>query len=345
MQLLVVSPATPARELPVEASVCHDVRDPHHPRRILVRKGDRVDAQAVADLLLQGVAEVHLTVPSAGDLDEDHAAAELARVVAGDGVHVGRAHFGQVTLTARRRGLVRIEQDLLARVNAYPGVLVATGLPNCGVKAEAPIAMVKCSPLFLDAATLGAVREVVQAASAVVSVQPFVARRVALVAIEDRLPGNAIDRAAASLERAIVWFGGSLARVYRTSATIESVSATLAQAIASGADLLLAAGAAATDPLDVSFEGLRAAGGRVDGIGIPIEPGTACWYGHLADVPVLGLASCELFGRPGALDLVFPHLFAGEDLTPELVRSLALGGLLVDGPSRLLPYHDDAHGA
>jgi hypothetical protein len=54
---------------------------------------------------------------------------------------------------------------------------------------------------------------------------------------------------------------------------------------------------------------------------------------------VLGLASCELFGRPGALDLLLPQLLAGVPLDTDLVRRIALGGLLLGGPSRILPYH------
>ena len=35
---------------------------------------------------------------------------------------------------------------------------------------------------------------------------------------------------------------------------------------------------------------------------------------QLDETPVLGLASCELFGQPGALDLLLPRLHTGEAL-------------------------------
>ena len=47
----------------------------------------------------------------------------------------------------------------------------------------------------------------------------------------------------------------------------------------------------------------------VEQIGIPAEPGTACWVGALGATPVLGLASCELFGQPGALDILLADNF------------------------------------
>jgi molybdenum cofactor cytidylyltransferase len=92
------------------------------------------------------------------------------------------------------------------------------------------------------------------------------------------------------------------------------------------------AGASATDPLDAAFDGLRRAGGTVDQIGLPIEPGTACWTGRIQDRQVLGLASCELFGRAGAVDLLLPRLILGEPLTKGLIARLAGGGLVESLP-------------
>jgi molybdenum cofactor cytidylyltransferase len=126
--------------------------------------------------------------------------------------------------------------------------------------------------------------------------------------------------------------------VVGAEASVESLAGAYDEARGAGAELVLAAGASGTDPLDVVFEGLRQAGGEVVQLGIPAEPGTACWIGRLGDVPVLGLASCELFGRPGALDLLLPRLFSGEALDQTLLRRLAVGGLLM-GPGRIAPYH------
>lgn len=339
MRLITLGAAASADRIPTEATVSHDVRDPSRLTRILARKGDRVNGSEIAAMLAAGVRELHLAIPAPDDLDENVAAADLAAAVAGPGIRVGRAHFGQATLTSAARGLVRVRRNVLDLINTCDGVLVMTGLPNCAADVDAPVAVVKCAPLYLAGETVRAVSSIVGEDGAVVSVEPFKPRRLALVAIEDRLRGGALGRATASLQRAVTWFGGSLTEVYRAPAGTSGVSDALRHAVASGADLIFTAGAAATDPLDVSFEGLRHAGGTVGCIGMPIEPGTACWFGHVESATVLGLASCELFGRPGALDLLLPRLFVGEELDAALLRELALGGLL-DGPSRLLPYHD-----
>ena len=229
-------------------------------------------------------------MPAPDDVGEDDAAVRLATAIAGDGVGVGTAHFGQVTLSSNVRGLVRIRPDVLEQVNGRAGVLVMTCIPDCAMDVGTPLGVVKCAPLFLGEQVLESVEALRLSAGSVLDVAPFRPRRVAFVAPEERLRGNAFERATASLGQALDWYGSSLQSVHRTNADTESVAAAYRQSIVDGAELILAAGAAATDPLDVMFDGLRAAGGKVDQIGIPAEPGTACWFGRLDDRPVLGLA-------------------------------------------------------
>jgi molybdenum cofactor cytidylyltransferase len=298
-----------------------------------------VGAADVAALLDQGVEELHVALPEPGDLGEDEAAARLAAALAGRGVCLGAAHAGQVTLTSGLRGLLRVRATVLETVNQCPGVLAITGLPDCAADAGISVAVVKCAPLYLDAATIAAVERVAATDGPLVEVVAFRPLRVAFVAVEDRLRGSAFDRASASLARALEWHGASMPTLLSAPASAAGLAAAYRQALADGAELVLAAGASATDPLDVMFQGLRQAGGAVEQAGIPLEPGTACWFGNLGGVPVLGLASCELFGRAGALDLLLPRLLAGEALDAALVRRLALGGLVVGGPTRILPSH------
>jgi hypothetical protein len=321
-------------ELPAAAIVCHDVRNPAQRSDVLVRKGSSVTATELTELLGRGVPELHLALPDADDLGENTAALGIARSVAGSGVSVGEANFGQTNLVSSVRGMLRVDAARLDRINGLDGVLVLSAEADRPVEAGTTLGVVKCAPLFLPGATLLEVREL----GTVVDVQPFRATRAALVAPRERLRGGAFDRAQVALSDALEWYGSSLSEVIGADATVEALSDAYRGVRTSGAELILAAGASGTDPLDVVFEGLRAAGGEVIQIGIPAEPGTACWIGRLDSAPVLGLASCELFGQPGALDLLLPRLLTGDSLDQRLLRRLAPGGLL-HGPSRIAPYH------
>src|SRR5690349_10417538 len=112
--------------VPSESIVCHDVRNPAQRNEVLVRKGSAVSSEAVERLLGGGVGELHLAVAQADDVREDDAAARLGRAVAGDGVTCGAAHFGQVTFSSAGRGVVRVDAQRLASINALVDVLLLT---------------------------------------------------------------------------------------------------------------------------------------------------------------------------------------------------------------------------
>jgi len=339
MRMLSIQSGAPSADIPDAAIVCHDVRNPAQRNEVLLRKGSPLDAAAVASLLATGVQELHLAVAEPGDLAEDAAASRLGAAIVGRGVAATEAHFGQTGLVSEARGMLRVDRTRLQELNALGGILALTAEADRAVDADTAVGVVKCAPLFLPEPTLAAAKRI----GPVISVEAFRSLRVALVAATERLRGGAFERARTALSEAITWYGSSLNTALGSQATVEAMAAAYHTVRHAGAELILAAGASGTDPLDVVFEGLRHAGGEVLQFGIPAEPGTACWIGQIEDVPVLGLASCELFGQPGALDLLLPRLFSGEPLNRELVRDLAYGGLLL-GPSRIAPYHS-ARGA
>src|SRR5579859_2619387 len=343
--LVTLDSSAPDSAIPDQGVVCHDVRDPNQRSEVLVRKGHLLGAADVLDLLRRNVPELHLAVPEPGDLPEDEAVQRLGAAVAGPGVKVGPAQYGQLTLACDERGMLRLHAATLERVNEQDGVLLLTAEADRPIETDTPVGVVKCAPLFLSEPVLRAVEAIRSTFGPVVEVQAFQAHRAAFVAPRERLRGNAFDRAAGSLTAALDWYGSWLALVIPAETSVASLSAGFRQAVAEGAELILAAGATGTDPADVVFEALGRAGGTVDQIGIPAEPGTACWIGHIDGRPVLGLASCELFGQPGALDLLLQRILSGEPLDRALLRRIANGGLLIGGPSRIAPYHGSREGA
>jgi molybdenum cofactor cytidylyltransferase len=340
MQTVAITANSPPVEIPLESVLCHDARDPIERGTVLARKGSRLHADEVAALLRRGLGELHLAVPAPDDLNEDEAAARLAVAIAGPGVRPGRALSGQVSFISDSRGMLRIDTAQVDRINAHDDVLLLTAEGERAVDAETTLGVVKCAPLFMSVHQVEAVENLADGYGPAMQLEPFRALSVAFIAPRERLRGSAFDRACAALSRALEWFGSSLQVVSAAEASGDGLVTAYRQALESNVDLVLVGGAAGTDPLDVVFDGLRQAGGGVEQMGIPAEPGTACWIGTLGSTPVLGLASCELFGQPGALDLLLPRLLTGEPLDRTLLRRLAYGGLLL-GPPRIAPYHAD----
>jgi hypothetical protein len=315
--------------------LCHDVRDARG--GLLARKGAVLDRAAAGRLAAEVTGEVHLIEMEPGDLHEDPAGARLARAVAGPGTAIRDGAGGQWSLAAAHRGLLRVRVDALAAVNALDGISVYTLYDGQVVDGGEVVARAKVTPLVIPET---AVRdaEARSAGAGLVEVRPFRPLAVAAVAPAGLEP-RARDRFEGALREKLAWFGARLARLD----FVEPDPGALARAIeagrAGGADLVVAAGANALDPLDPVFAAVERLGGRFVRRGVPAHPGSLLWLARAGPTPILGMPSCGMFSQATLFDLVLPRLLAGEPVDAPELAAYGHGGLLNrDMAFRFPPY-------
>ncbi len=320
--------------------ICHDVRDGD--RKVVVEKGDVLDAAAAARLLTLSWEDLHLLELEPGDLHEEPAGARLSQAAAGDGVTVKGYHGGQWTLSATRRGLLQIRKDALAQVNTQEGMAVFTLYDLQPVEAGETVARAKISPLAIAEALVKRAEERAWAAGGLLTVKTFEARKIGALT-RSSLEAKQRTRFEAALTEKIDWFGSSLLPVRYCDDDAAAVAEALASLVGEGADVLIAAGAASLDPLDSIFEGLRLAGGQMIRHGVPAHPGSLLWLARWHGRPVLGMPACGMFSQATAFDLVLPRMLAGEEIRIAELAGLGHGGLLSrDSAWRFPPYRQSA---
>ena len=81
------------------ATAVHTIRQ----GALVLKKGTLIGAAEVAALEAAGIKEIVVARLEPGDVSEDVAAAEIAKAVAGEGVHVDRAFTGRANLFAQDR--------------------------------------------------------------------------------------------------------------------------------------------------------------------------------------------------------------------------------------------------
>ncbi len=303
--------------------LCQDLRSGDGSR--LLAKGHRLER--ADDLLLEAAApgDLHLVFLGPGDVDEDSAAVRLAARVVGEGVAAGRPVESQVTCRARWRGLVRVASERLLALNALEGVTVFT-LPNgMPVEAGRSVAGVKVTGLGIPSAVLQEA-EARAAAGGLVDVLPFLPRRVGALVLEG-LSEARRTRFEEALRLKVGWLQGAVREV-RYLPDRGAVDPGVLNSMAATSDLLLVAGVASIDPLDRPWRALVEAGAVAVRRGLPAHPGSSYWVARLGSCDVVGVASCGMFSRRTALDLLLCQSFSGGLLTPEYLASLGEGGLL-----------------
>jgi molybdenum cofactor cytidylyltransferase len=316
-------------------------------RRVL-RKGRTVDASVIDVLTGLGYEKVYVAELEEGDVGEDEAAERIARVVSGLGVEASPAHTGRVNICAATLGVVRVDTGALERLNEIAGVTIATLPTHTLARPGQRIATVKVIPYALPRSAVecaergpaqGAPRGSGESprAGGVISVSRVAPTRVAVVlvgspgvwtALEDGL-GGAISRRLAAFDCSV-----SAAECVPLDET--AFAAALRRA-AAGDDIGMVVVGGETAIMDVNDlipRGVALAGGRVEHLGLAMDPGHLLLLGYLDGIPVVGAPGCVRGSAPDGFDAVVPRLLAGERLTHADLERLGHGGLLSDPRTR-----------
>jgi hypothetical protein len=318
----------------VGAVLCRDVLDAE--AKPLLLKGHRLERADALTLEAARAEELHLLWLEPDDVDEDTAAMRIARAVAGEHVEVHSPVESQVRLSSAARGLLHVDAARLHALNAGGDITVFALPDGVPVDAGKTLAGVKITPLAIAADALDTA--MAQAGTSLLTVRAFLPLRVAVV-VRERLSEGERERFERSLRSKVAWFGGGVEAIRYVSSDPRATRAALEES-AQHADIALAVGVASVDPLDVTWRSVLDAGARVVRRGLPVHPGSSYWVVELHGSPVIGVASCGMFSRRTALDLLLTRCFAGESLDSDFLASLGHGGLLAAEMAWRFPRYD-----
>ena len=113
---------------------------------------------------------------------------------------------------------------------------------------------------------------------------------------------------------------------------------TLQARLAAGSEMMVLAGETAImDRHDLVPRAVERAGGYVEALGAPVDPGNLLMLAYLGAVPVVGAPGCARSRKTNIVDWVLPRLLAGDRLTRADLTALGHGGLLEEAPERPMP--------
>ncbi|PZN96048.1 MAG: 4-diphosphocytidyl-2C-methyl-D-erythritol kinase [Alphaproteobacteria bacterium] len=287
-------------------------------------KGRSLTAADIAAATAAGIASLTVARPAATDVGEDAAAAALAAGLAGAGVAALPAAHGRANLAARHAGIVAIDPAAVAAINAIDEALtLATLAPAARVASGDIVATVKIIRYAVAADALSAA----VAAAAPIAVAPFRPLHIALIATT--LDGTS-EKGLAKTARVTRDRAEALGCRFTERPNCRHGEAALGQAIAAtDADIVLIVGASATvDRGDVVPAAIVRAGGHVERLGMPVDPGNLLCLGRLGERPVIGLPGCARSPKRNGFDIVLERLVAGLAVTSADIAAMGAGGLL-----------------
>lgn len=303
---------------------------------LTVRKGRAIPAGDTATLAAAGLDDLVAATLEPGDVGEDEAAGRLAGRVAGAGLRAGAPFTGRCNLSATAAGLLLVDGATVDAVNAVDeAITLATLSPYRPVAAGEMVATVKIIPYAVPGAALA--RACAAAASPALRIAPYRRQRVAV--ISTLLPGlraSTVEKTLLHLGRRLEPTGARIVSEVRIAHDSGAVAAAVAAT--GGADLVVIFGASAiADRRDVVPAGIERAGGHVEHLGMPVDPGNLLLLGSHGDVPVIGAPGCARSPKENGFDIVLHRLLAGLAVRRADIVALGVGGLLTEIVSRPQP--------
>ncbi len=269
---------------------------------------------------------LHLLFLDPGDVDEETAALRLAAAALGPGVEAGRPVEAQITCRAAARGLLSVDTAALQRVNRFPDVTIFTLPDGMPVEPGRALAGIKVTPLAVSCSLLGEVEASLASGGPLLQLLEFRPARISVLVCET-LPASRRQRFEADLQAKLAWFGSELVELAYLPDR-GTAGPALMDRLARASDLLLIAGVASIDPLDPPWQALLAAGASTIRRGLPVHPGSSYWVAELHECIVIGVASCGMFSRRTALDLLLARRLSGQPLDADYLSGMGHGGLL-----------------
>lgn len=299
-------------------------------------RGQVFKTEDLCRLQRMGRMEVYVsegeTGPGGGFVHEDDAATALAKALCASGglEPAGAPREGKITLLAARDGLLTVDVDRLAALNALTDVALSVRHHGSRVTAGEAVGGVRAIPLYLDRDVMDdALRLACEAP--LVDVKPFRAARAgALITGTEVFTGLIEDKFAPVLAAKLEALGSGLAETRFAPDQAAEIAAGVRELLDAGCDLILTTAGMSVDPGDVTRQGLYDAGLTDALFGMPVLPGNMALLGRLGEVPVIGVPACALFHKITSLDLLLPRVLAGAPVTRADLARMGHGGFCMN---------------
>ena len=310
---------------------------------LVLKKGTLIGPAEIAALEAAGIKDVVVAQLEPDDVSEDVAAAEIAKKVAGPGVHIDRAFTGRANLFAQIPGVLVVDKDAIDRLNRVDEAITFATLPAYKpVVAGEMIATVKIIPFAVAKSARDAALAGVQ--EPLLRVAPYRIRKVGVVST--LLPGLApkvIEKTLKITAERLAPAGANIVAERRVPHERAALARALDEVLKAGAELAIVFGASAiADRRDVIPSALESIGGHVEHFGMPVDPGNLLMIGDADGRPVLGAPGCARSPKENGFDWVLMRLLAGLPVPREDITGLGVGGLLMEIVTRPQPRTEPA---
>lgn len=320
------------KKVPVEQAVgmelCHDITEMRDGfKGAAFKRGHIIRPEDVEHLLNLGKRSVFVWEADADEVHEDDCARRMAAMVPVKGAHFTEPAEGKVLLLADRRGMLRVDRDLLRQINSIGDLTIATLPDHYPVEKGARLASMRIVPLVTKESQI-AEAERLCAGRKLLELKPYAQKKVGVVITGSEIyTGRIRDKFEPVIRAKMGNYPAEIVGVTVCDDDLDMIVGAAERHLAQGADLLFFTGGMSVDPDDLTPTAIRRLGAEIISHGVPAQPGNMTLVAYLGLVPILGIPGAAISLPTTIFDVLLPQIFAGERITKENLIQLAEGGL------------------
>lgn len=324
------------RQVKVEDSVGmivgHDMTRviPEQFKGVAFKKGHIIRQEDIEILKKMGKDHIYILEINEGQIHEDEAALRLGRAAAGRGITLTEPSEGKVSFIADYRGLLKVDIDLLVKVNSNDMISMAMLHNNTPVEKGMVVAGTRIIPLVIDESVILNVEEICQD-KPLVCVKPFKRMKFgAVITGNEVFYGRIQDKFAPVIRNKLEHYDSELLDVVYVPDNTGEIRDAILRLVDMGCEGIVTAGGMSVDPDDVTPEGIRQTGARLVSYGAPVFPGAMFLMAYLGEIPIMGIPACGMYHKTTVFDLVLCKVLAGETIHKSNLAILGHGGLCLN---------------
>lgn len=293
----------------------------------LFKRGHVIQKEDVERLLDIGKKYIYVGDIGQGMLHEEDCAARLAGSIQVSGAHYEGPSEGKMLLISDSRGMLRVNKELLSRINLIGDITIASMPDHSRVEKGDRLASMRIVPLFTSEKQIEEA-EGLCAAAPLIELLPYRERTAGVVITGSEIyNGRRQDLFEPVVRKKLSSFPGRILDVVICDDDMDMIISAAEGLLERGADFLIFTGGMSVDPDDLTPGAVKRLGADIISYGVPAQPGNMTLCGYLKDIPVLGVPGAAISLPTTIFDVLLPQIYTGLKLTKEDLVNLGEGGL------------------
>lgn len=297
----------------------------------LFKKGHVIKKEDIPKLLDIGKEHIYVWEPKEDELHENDAATRIKDLVLGEGCYISdEIKEGKVDFFSAKQGVLKVNKDLLLKLNMLGEIIVSTMHNNTPVKVGEKIGATRVIPLIINEEKIIEAEKLIK--EKIISVKEIKPKKAVLITTGNEIyKGRIKDAFLPVMKEKLEYYGAEIVKQVILPDDKEMIRSNILKAIEEEkADMIICTGGMSVDPDDVTPSAIKDCNGEIVTYGAPVLPGAMFLLAYYKDIPILGVPSCAMYSKRTIFDLVLSRVLAEEKLSFEDIAAYGNGGMCLN---------------